>query len=188
MDELKDPLLVDKEISAQGYETQFSSITKKNLTIVGGYLQVVWRVKAMKGKNVPIDDVIDNTRTIFSDNIVKTRDILWMQHCASSLRELVADLQIPEDFLSALQCLPPREQGDGSPTQEYVRIRSFEQFFHSIAHFDDGSTLQKAKDITGNNQLQEINDEIFEKICTQFIQELYNLFSAHCMKDKRPAQ
>ncbi len=188
MDKLKDPLLVDKEISAQGYETQFSSITKKNLKIVGGYLQVIWRVKAMKGKNVPIDEVIDNTRVIFTDDVIRTRDTLWMQHCASSLRELVLDLQIPEDFLSALKCLPPREKGDGSPTEEYERIRSFKDFLHGVVHFDDGSTLQKAKDITGNNQLQEVNNEIFEKICSQFIQELYNLFSSHCMKDKRPAQ
>lgn len=188
MDEIKDPLLADKEISTGGYETQFSSITKKNLKIVGGYLQIIWRVKAMKGKSVPIDDVIENTRIIFTDSIIRTRDTLWIQHCASSLRELVADLQIPEDFLSALKCLPSREQGDGSPTPEYVRIRNFEEFLNSVTHFSDGSTLQKAKDITGNNQLREINDEIFEKICTQFMQELYNLFSSHCMKDKRPAQ
>lgn len=187
MDEIKDPLLADKEISTGGYETQFSSITKKNLKIVGGYLQVIWRVKAMKGKNIPIDEVIENARVIFTDHIIRTRDTLWTQHCASSLRELIADLQVPEDFLSALKCLPPREKEDGSPTQEYGRIRDFEQFFHSVAHFNDGSTLQKAKDITGNNQLQEINDETFEKICTQFIQELYNLFSTHCMKDKRPS-
>ena len=164
MDELKDPLLADKEISTGGYETQLSSITKKNLKIVGGYLQVIWRVKAMRGKNVPIDEVIDNTRTIFTDSMIKTRDTLWMQHCASSLRELVADLQIPEDFLSALKCLPPREKEDGSPTPEYVRIRNFEDFLNSVTHFNDGSTLQKAKDIIGNNQLQEIIFKSLRKI------------------------
>ncbi len=188
MDDFKDPLLLDKEISTQDNESRFSSIGKNNLRIVGGYLEIIWRVKATNKMNVPIDEVIENVGIFFmNDNIIKVLDTLWMQHCASSLRELVASLQIPEDFLCALKCLPPATKEDGSQTQEYIRLRKFEQFFHSITHFENNKILLLAKEITGDTKLQKINDETFENICTRFIEELYNLFSTNCMKHKRSA-
>jgi len=193
MDEIKDPLLEEKitegqGISSRGYEAHFSSIPKKNLSIVGGYLQIIRRVKGERGKNVPVDEIIKNARVIFINPTLKALDTLWMQHCASSLRGLVEDLQIPEDFLAALKCLPGRIQEDGSEFPTYQRLRDFESFLQDEVHFRDGGKLQKAKDLIDDQTISEIDDIVFERICTDFIQELYDLFSNYCMKNNRPSQ
>jgi len=188
MDEIKDPILEEKGISSEGYESRFSSISKRDLKIVGGYLEIIRRVKSVKGKRVPIDKILENTRSFFVDDILRARDTFWMEHCAMSLRALIEDLQIPEDFLVALQCLPDRLQKDGTEFQQYKRIRDFEDFFNDKVHFKDGGKLQKAKDILNNQQIRSINDDIFETICAKFIEELYNLFETYCMKNNRPSQ
>ena len=184
----RDPLIEGKEISSEGYEARFSAIPKQNLKIVGGYLEIIRRVKNVKGKNVPIDEIIENARVIFTNSTFRALDSLWMQHCTSSLRGLVEDLQIPEDFLSALKCLPKRVQEDGREFPQYQRLRDFESFFQDEIHFRDGGKLQKAKDLIGDQQIKEINYDVFERICTEFFQELYNLFSSYCMKDNRSSQ
>ncbi len=91
MNVTKDPLLEEKitegeGVSSRGYEAHFSSIPRKSLSIVGGYLQIIKRVKGMKGKNVPVDEIIENARVIFTNfTSIKTSDTFWMQHCTFSL-------------------------------------------------------------------------------------------------------
>jgi hypothetical protein len=187
MDEIKDPLLEAIEVSDQRHETGFSSLKKRELNIVGGFLEVIRRVKGVRGKKVPIDLIIENTRKLFSGDLIKAEDALWIQHCSSSLRELLDDIRIPDDMICALKCLPKNVQDDGSLTQEYQRIKKFQDFFNDIVHFKDGSSLENAKAIVGNNSLQNVNAEIFETICSKFFQELYSFFEAYCMKPNRPS-
>jgi hypothetical protein len=193
MPETQDPLLQEqidegKGVSSQGYEKSFSSISDKHLKILGAYLEVVRRVKSVGGKNVPIDEILSNAKHIFSSSTLKSLDSLWMQHCASSLRALIEDLSIPQDFMNAFSSLPSRQQPDGTVNPAYLRLGQFEEFLQAIVHFRDGKALQKAKDILGVNTLQEVNETIFETICTHFIQELYGIFEEHCIRSKRSSQ
>lgn len=179
MDDFKDPYLEGKGIST-GYDTRFSAIPKRILRIVAAYLEVVWRVRGETGKKVPIDEILETVVVIFSDDIFRARDSLWMQHCAVSLRELL-DLQIPGDFCAAFKSFPEYIQ-NGSPFPPYQRLIDFRGFFNDIVHFKDGGALQKAKDLIGDQKINAIDAVVFERICFESIQELYNLFAKFCLK------
>ncbi len=179
MDDFKDPYLENKGIST-GYGTRFSTIPKRILSIVAAYLEVVWRVRSETGKRVPIEEIFQTVVVIFSDDAFRARDVLWMQHCAVSLRELL-DLQIPGDFCAAFKNFPEYIQ-DGIPFQPYQRLIDFRGFYNDIVHFRDGGALQKAKDLIGNQKIKAIDAEIFEQICFESIRELYNLFAKFCLK------
>lgn len=179
--DLKDPILENKGVSSTGYETNFSVISNRSLDLIAAYIELIWKVRSMK--EIPGSKILRNTKTYFIDRTLRSRDTLWMQHCASSLRELVGDgMQIPNDFHKALKFLP-LETDKGIPNQYYINIRSFRDFFHALVHFDEDSALDQARKITGDNKLQEVDEIIFEKICYSFIQTLHNLFSENCMKN-----
>jgi len=184
----EDPILKEKGVLAGDAISRLSSIEDKNLKVIGGYLETVWRVKAIRAKNVPVDKIIENTKAIFSDDDFRLKDSLWIQHCSSSIRELIMDLNIPEDFICAYKNLPKPTQDDGSPFPVYYNIRQYEKFFHATSHFRSGSQLQLAREILGDPKIEIVDGEIFERITTQFLLELYDLFSQHCMKEKRPAK
>ncbi len=177
-----DPLLRGRGISGEGYENEFSSFTSEQLNIVTAYLCLIWNIKSEKAKNIPISQIINTTQRFFVDAQLRSKDSLWRQHVASSLRELLDDLRIPEDFLCALACLPPEFDAEGSQASEYAILRDFKSFFNGYVHFQPGMVLDRAKSITGDQQLTKIDDDLFEHICSLYIKILLGLFARYCMK------
>lgn len=182
MEELNDPLLEGKGVSDRRHEAVFSSLKKKELDIVVAYIELIWKIKGADCKEVPVGTIIENTKKYFSSDLLQVQDALWIQHCASSLRGLFDDLVIPKDLIKSLSCLPPETQNDGTETLEYIKIRQYNDFFNSIVHFLPDKALKDARGIIGDDSLEEVSDEVFEKVCRSFFQELFHLFSTYCMK------
>ncbi|QQR78227.1 MAG: hypothetical protein IPJ68_04045 [Candidatus Moraniibacteriota bacterium] len=180
MDESKDPLLSEQEgVSTGGYEYSFVAIPKRHIVIVAAYIQLIWKVKNFE-KTVSPEQVLENTKSLFRENQDRISDSLWKEHCAGSLRELL-DCHM-SDLPYALASLPPQTNSTGQREQIYADLQLYKEFLNDLAHLQGNSALKNARLILGDTTLADIDDRVFDKICTQFIDLLYSLFRQHCMK------
>ena len=181
MDEVKDPLLNEREsVSSEGYEYSFITIPERVITIVAAYVQLIWAIKNFR-KSISAKKVIQNAKSMFEINQRTMVDVLWKEHCAGSLRELV-DGHIAADFPYALRCLPKPTDNDGKVEETYPRLQAYKSILNELAHLNTDIALRKAREISDYNDLENIDREAFDRICTDFIFSLYNLFKDHCMK------
>lgn len=178
---MEDPLLTGQGgISAGGSQYSFLVIPERNLTIVASYIQLIWRVKKFK-KTVTPFQIIQNSKEIFEINTKKASDSLWKEHCASSLRELV-DGQIVADFTYALKCLPKLNTNGGQTESIYLDLGVYKDILNELAHLNNGAALQKIKNISGFEHVESVDNQVFDKVCTNYIMLLYTLFRNNCMK------
>jgi len=118
---------------------------------------------------------------MFKENIEEISDSLWKEHCAASLRELV-DGHLEADFSYALKCLPSRTNKDGKVEEIYTNLRMYKDVLNELAHLNTGSALKCIVKIDDYQSVTSINDQIFDKLCTEYIFLLHQLFKDNCMK------
>lgn len=193
VDEPRDPLLAEKIkrgsgvsfASSQGFT--FPSIPENALRTVAAYSQLIWEMSNLK-KGVTTREVINNTKVFFTSPELRGTDVLWMSHCAGSLRE-ISDSQFEANCIKYLKCLPKRGDSDEA-RRRYERLSLIKEWLHNIAHlgdedrmFVDGGTsmLAAAQGILNSSGITEIDERVFDQICTAFIMELNALFG-QCIK------
>lgn len=192
MPALKDALLEGKGFSGTNEQFVFVSIPEEITIVVKAYIKLIWTLKngnsrQSREKSIPTDLVIDNAKKMFSDEI-RSNDELWMQHCASSLRELIDDLQIPDDFCKFLKSIPKQTIADKENIQRYERLRAILDFLHCMVHFKskprrkENTAVDIAKEILSDKTVRAINESVFDKMCRAYIVTLYEIFSVNCMK------
>lgn len=176
---LIDPILEQhKSISADGYQYGFVSLDKYKIKVVAAYTRVVWDLNGPSKSISPLD-VIENAKTIFKSDKVRGEDVLWMEHCAASLRELV-DGTFEGNSHRTLRCLPKR--GDSEQKRSlWEAISRHGSFLNDMAHLRSGAALVHAREILGEKDLDRIEEKNFDKICTSYIDLLHTLYK-HCMK------
>jgi len=180
MQEAQDPLLSEqKSFSTEGYEYSFVALNERIIVVVSAYIRLIWEVKNFRKTIDPLG-VIKNTQTFFKDNNIKEKDALWKEHCAGTLRELVGGC-FEADAMGVLKCLPKRAESVDAQTL-YENIQKYKEFLNELAHLKNSDALRLAQDILGDQTLTSIEDETFDKLCTNFIQLLHSLFSQYCMR------
>lgn len=173
MDKTKDPILKEKEsVSTGGLEYSFVSLPQSVIEVVDANVQVVW-VMSNHGKAIRPRDIIENAQKMFTSEEIKSQDKFWKEHCAGSLRELVDD-HFEANCLRFLKCVPKRSVSD-EEKKICETLGEFKNFLNDFAHFKD-KTLAEAQNIVNKSTLEEIDEQIFDKICTDFIFHLETFF------------
>ena len=181
MDEIKDPLLETQEnVSSEGYQYSFVALPERITTIVAAYIQLIWKIKNFR-KSVSPEQIIQNSKAMFEINARTAADDLWKEHCAGSLRELV-DCHITADFTYVLKFLPNPTNNKGVVEVIYGSIQTYKEILNELAHLNKNTALQKLKTIEKYNTIESIDNQTFDKICTEFILLLHSLFRNNCMK------
>lgn len=182
MDKKKDTLLLkQKSVSSEGYQYSFVTIGERVVVVVAAYIRLIWEVKNLKKTVNPID-VIKNAQTIFKDDDIK-KDILWKEHCAGTLRELV-DSHFEPNAMKVLKCLPKRSDSEQASIL-YESIGKYKEFLNEFSHLRTDNALKCAQEILDENDLNLIDEETFDKLCTNFIRLLYELFNKYCIRGSK---
>lgn len=181
MDEIKDQLLQEQtSVSSEGYQYSFVAISERVTTVVAAYIQLIWTIKNSR-KSTTAKQIIQNAKSLFETNQRTVSDELWKEHCASSLRELVAG-NLTADFPYTLKSLPKTTNEKGEREEIYSRIQIYKNTLNEQAHLNTTTALQEIKKLPDYKNLEEINSEAFDKICTDYIMLLHRLFRENCMK------
>lgn len=191
MDELIDKELEEKEglPTTEGpplpFEKpeQFIYISDDVIRDVSRYMAIVIST-ATPNRNVDVKVILENAKNMFRDG-VRHHDNLWMQHCASSMREILSFVE-PGHFNQAYQSIP-------SPTDPNMeRVFRFliraNTYLSSIVHFRESAKVGDADNLYPNQGYgQKDHDEFlgneqefFEKVCIDIIYTLHYLFTCYC--------
>ena len=177
----KDPLLNEhKGVSSEGFEFSFISLPTRVVVVVAAYVQLIWTIKNFK-KTTTTKEIIQNAQKMFKDNQEEAVDVLWKEHCAGSLRELVNG-HITADFPYVLKCLPEPANKNGQVEEKYPTLQKYKDFLNEMAHLNGNRAIEKANGIPNRKNVSGIDAKLFDKICTDFIFLLHNLFRENCMK------
>lgn len=155
----------------------FSSIPEKNIRVVAAYLQLVMDLSS-SGKEIKVIDLFLNTKTIFTDDYIKARDVYWKEHLAGTLREPF-DRQFESNLFNALKSIPKREASEEA-ANVYKSIADIKDFLNDLAHMRHQKALEYIK--TKYPGSVEITEENFNKICKEMVDILFQWFSKHCYK------
>lgn len=173
MDKAKDPILAEQtSISTQGLEYTFINLPKSVIEIVNANIYLIWTM-GNYCKTIKPEDIIFNAQQMFMSEDVKSNDVLWKEHCAASLRELV-DSHFEANCPRFLKCIPNRNESDEAK-QICETLVEFKIFFNDFAHFKN-TAIEHAKTLMGSQNLEEISEGVFDKLCTDFIFHLERYF------------
>ncbi len=189
MNDLRDPLLAGKEITVSEPElrteevpTKFNSIPQNVMLVVQAYLQLIWRLKPDKGKKIPFNEVIENTNYLFTLT-GKDKDALWKEHSAANLREMIDKLLFPDDYCRAIKNISEDESSHGGL---YDKIYKNKEILSFIVHYRRSSAIIKVNEkYEGETSNENISDDIYERICIDFIYSLYNLFKKYAFNESQ---
>lgn len=188
MDEIKDPLLEGREISITSPELPDLAVPKKFLSIpdnvfkvVIAYLRLTWKLKNDRGKDIPFDEVIKNSRFLFGGE-GQYKDKLWKEHSAATLRELNYDL-LPEDYRRAIKNIHNDE--DDPQNGLFGQLYRIKLFLSDVVHFRQEAAVKQANKIFVNEDLSIKNfDEIYEMVCIELFYTLYRLYRKYAFDEK----
>lgn len=174
MAQFEDPLLENqKYISSKGYEYKFIGITDEEIELIDATINLLW-LKSGFRKTTTAKEIIVNAQNIFRNNDVKGADQFWMEHVSASLRELV-DNHFDANCKRFFTFTPDRNSDDEQKGLcELVKLHK--DFLNDFAHFRPNA-IRSAKLITKNENLDKIDEKIFDDICTGFLHTLNTYLS-----------
>lgn len=134
-------------------------------------LQSVWDFNN-KDNNIKPQDIIFNIQNILKDKSGVRTDKFWMQHCSSSLREL-----LDKDFENLFKNYSVKIS-DENYLKEFEKIvkelKLYKTFLNEFAHVNkNGINSANELSIFENEPIETINEENFNKILTNFIKMLF---------------
>jgi len=176
---IEDPILQKEDglIVTETSNGLFTSIPEKNIKVVAGYLQLVVDLSS-NSKELNVLDIFINARTIFDDGYIRNSDKYWKEHLASTLREPF-DRGFEANLFNALKHIPKR--GDSEDAANfYKNIGEIKTFLNDLAHMRYEKALIFIKSRYPDST--EITEEVFNKICKDMIDILFQWFSEHCYK------
>ncbi len=188
MDEIKDPILQGKETMVSEQELpesvipdEFVSIPLKIFRVVLAYLKLTWELKDDSGKKIPFNDIVDNTKYLFSRE-GKYKDRLWKEHSATNLRELFYDLRFPDDYRRAIKNIDNNESNCENGL--FGRIIVIKNFLDLVIHYRwDAARKQADKIYDSDKLLNKSFDEIYEMVCIDLFYTLYSLYGKYAFND-----
>lgn len=155
----------------------FASIPQKNIEVVAAYLQLIVDLSP-NNKELKVIDIFNNAKTIFTDDYIKSNDIYWKEHLAGTLREPF-DRCFEANLLNTLKHIPKR--GDSEEAANfYKNIGELKTFLNDLAHMRYKKAIAYIKPRYSDNI--EITEEIFNQICKDMVDTLFQWFSTHCYK------
>ena len=189
MDEMEfDPILKNqKGIPISGIEYSFVNLPRVTVETVSAHIHLLW-IKKGYNKKVKPEEIIYNIQKVFSDKDIRLKDKFWREKSAASLRELV-DGHFQPNCNEIFKGLPQRHNG-GEEERISKTLQDIKYLLNDIAHFKKINKFQEKskeilKRIINDDQRfkkiqegkEEINDLIFDQICTEFILLLERYFS-----------
>lgn len=169
MKQFEDPLLVKQNrISSDGLEYKFVGISTESIILIDATINLLW-LKSGLVKTAGAGEIIVNAQDIFKSNEVKSTDQLWKEHLAASLRKLV-DGNFDANCMRFFTFTPKRNIDDEQKELcELVQLHK--NFLNDFAHLNPNAILS-AKLIVKNDNLDKIDEQTFDEICTGFIHTL----------------
>ena len=164
--------------------SRFIDIPDTVINIISRYMNVVIE-SGTPGREVNIKKILNNAKMMFRDGI-KYNDELWLQHCASSIRELIDFLQ-PENYRDAFSSIP---KVDTDPKVESIFnfLNKAKTYLSDIVHFREAVKLgnfEKLYPGQGYGQIKKDaflkqEDKYFEKVCIDIVCTINQLFCEYC--------
>lgn len=173
----EDPLLQNQGLSTESQGGNFPNIPRKTIKIVAAYMQLILELSKKETVNAKL--VLENAQKTFSDDYIKSADILWKEKLAGTLRELL-DHGIEANFSNCFKHFPKRDDNEDAGNF-FKKIQSIKCFLNDYSHMTYPKALNYVKDAI-DESCQEITEEVFDTICTDLIETLYEWFSKYCHK------
>lgn len=168
---------------------KFFDIPDEVITSFSTYMQVVINMSdRTKHRNVHVKNILMNAKNMFRDG-VRFNDDLWMQHVASSIREIIDFLNIPgEDFYKAHKGIPLYAT-DQEIRDQLDRIISIRSYLSDIVHFAEGNRFGLIQLLYPNEKYATMRKEkffqeeedTFERVCIDLVYSLNNIFKKYCV-------
>lgn len=155
----------------------FSSIPEKRIIVVAAYLQLVIDLTS-NNKELRVLDILVNAKTIFNNDYIKSIDIYWKEHLAGTLREPF-DGGFEANLFNALKHIPKREASEEA-ANFYKNIGELKTFLNDLAHMRHEKVLAYIKSKYPDST--EITEDVFNRICKDMVDILFQWFSQHCYK------
>ncbi len=197
MDELRDnaiagsgiPVTEPQPVLPNQKPEKFVDIPDAVITSFSTYMQVVLNMsEGTKHQSVEVKKNLENAKNMFRDG-VKYNDDLWMQHTATSMREIVGFVNIGgEDFYKAHSSIPTYAT-DQTIKDQLDRIISIRSYLSDIVHFVQGNRFGIIQRLYPNNGYATMRKEkffqdeetTFEKVCIDFVYILNDIFVKYCV-------
>lgn len=165
-----------RSISARNLKYNFINLPKDIIETINSNINQIWiKSETQYNKNIQAQDIIFNVQAIFQDKNVQLIDQFWMEHCAASLRELV-DKGFTFNYPKFSEHLPKKDYS--KKTEEInKKLEKYKNFLSQFVHFNKKAT-NSAGTLLGfeNEVLEFIDPKNFDKLCTDFIWQLYEYF------------
>ena len=173
-----DSLFIDPELNQRGlfstkHSFAFPLIDSKTIKVVSVNVELIWVMKNYKKVISPIE-IIDNAKSVFSSESVQNENSKWMPQLASSLREL-CDNNFERDALSVLAKVP-RRGTTPNDAQIWSDLQRYKSFLNDYAHYSQGA-IPTAQEILADSSLTEVTPHNFDRICCEYIDKLYAIFT-----------
>lgn len=169
---LEDQLLKEqKSVSTEGLQYSFVGLASSTIDTIDACVNLIW-VKSNLNKTRKPHDIIMNAQEMFKSEEIKLKDVLWKEHCACSLRELI-DGHFEQNCKRFLTFVPARNSS--KEIKIYESLRLYKDFLNDYCHFKN-TAIVHAKEILADVSIVKIDEQDFDKICTDFILQLEAFF------------
>ncbi len=190
MDELQDNsieagLSVDTNVLPFEKPERFINIPDLVIKNVSMYMTPVI-YNATPGREVNIEKILQNAKAMFRDGRNYYDKNYWIQHCASSVREILVFVE-PQHFKLAHQNIP--EYSDPSVEKVFSFLMQTTNYLSSVIHHRSNDRMGDAEKLyptQGYGQLSKddfIKDEaiFFERVSIDLVYTLNFLFTTYCL-------
>jgi hypothetical protein len=178
-----------KDVLSEQKPENFFDIPDVVINSFSTYMQVVLNMsEGTKHRTVDIKKNLENAKNMFR-NGVKYNDDLWMQHVASSIREIICFVNVDGDDFHKAHSSIPTYSTDQSIKEQLDRIISIRSYLSDIVHFAKGNRfgiIQRLYPDGGYGTMQkekffQEEESTFEKVCMDFVYSLNDLFVEYCV-------
>lgn len=167
----------------------FSRIPDEVIKRVDLYLTPVI-YEATKNREVDIEAILNNTKEMFSQGRNYYDKDYWIQHCASSFREILVFLE-PLHFSNAHKNIPEPNQPEVE--KAFIFLNNSTSYLSSVIHHRPAQLMGDAEKLYPNQgfgQMKRIDflkqEAVFlERVCIDTVYALDALFSKYCVSQKK---
>lgn len=165
---------------------QFIHIPETVIDRVSMYMTpIIYKANSsFSNREVDVKAILSNAKNMFRDGI-RHNDNLWMQHCASSIREIINFVE-PEHFSEAHINIPRY------PDPQVEEVINFligaRSYLSSIVHFRPNQRVGDAEKLYPKQGYGQVDKEVFlnsevdffERVCIDIVYTLDHIFRTFC--------
>jgi hypothetical protein len=168
--------------------TNFNRVSDEIVKRISLYLAPVI-YEATKNREVNTEAILNNTKALFTNGRYYYDKEYWIQHCASSFREILVFTE-PLHFNNAHKNIPD----SNSPEVEkaFVFLMNSVSYLSSVVHHRPSQLMGDAEKLYPGQGYGQMNKEVFlkqeadflERLCIDIVYTLDFLFSKYCVSKK----